>query len=107
MISVSVSAIAEDTLVMIYRNGIKFTASSLRSAKALGFSFCSFSRAYPTPYHPVRKNLAWLQLKTQGIALRSPNDRFPVRLAGREPMLLDSITSIGVAWEKNFTKSSV
>jgi hypothetical protein len=54
-------------------------ACLLNRAKAAGSSCCSFSRAVPTPYQPVRKNRDWLQLKTQGMARRSLNDFAPKR----------------------------
>src|SRR6056297_528213 len=101
MISVSVRAIAEDALVMIYRKGMKLTASLLSSENASGSSSRSRCRAEPTPYHPVRKNRAWLQLNTHGMARRSPKERLPVLRAGLDPILLDSMTSMGVACEKN------
>ena len=49
------------------------------------------------PYQPVKVKRERFQLKTQGIARKSFKDRVPVRLAGREPILLFSKTSIQVA----------
>mgnify|MGYP000656351872 CR=1 FL=1 len=56
-----------------------------------------FSRVLPTPYQLLICILDWVQLNTQGMALRSSSVRFPLLLAGRDPILLDSITSMGVA----------
>ena len=70
----------------------------------MGCSFASSCSALPAPYHAGRKNRDWDQLKTQGIARRSAQLAAPVRRAGREPIVLRSTTSIGVAWRKNSTK---
>jgi hypothetical protein len=58
------------------------------------------SRPVPTPYQPGRIARVWVQANTQGMARRSRMPCMVRREAGRDPMFMRSITSIGVAWRK-------
>ena len=76
-------------------------------SRAIPRSVCSWPastaacRPLPTPYQPGMTARAWLQANTQGIARRLPSAAsWPSRRDGREPSVIRSITSIGVAVRK-------
>src|SRR6266566_7275684 len=60
--------------------------------------------AAPKPYHPGSMSRHWAQLKTQGIALRSPIFLVFVRDAGRLPMFSVEISVMTVDAQKYSSK---
>ena len=96
---------------MLESNARKNGHSSLIRRSSASRAFSSFSMncaiAEPKPCHPGNATRACAHEKLHGIARRSSIRRDGLREAGREPILSEAISEIGVDEKKKSTKPSV